>query len=301
MFNRKSEIVFIGAGKVAHTLLPLLVKKNYNVKGIISKNKVSASSLGSKYNLDFYSSGFKKITFEHRIFFITVPDGQISNAARKLASINLDFQESLFIHTSGSESSSALKVLEENGGSTASFHIMQTFPSFKQTDITNSFAAIEAGSLKAERFLFSLARTLNLKAFRLTIEEKVFYHMAGVYTANFLNANFFAAEKLLNMTALNGRQHYNLFEPIINTTLSNIKNNGIAESLSGPVQRGDFNTIQRHIAALKKLRSAEKRLLLHSYISQSLLLLEIMKQKEKRLSAGQDKIKKLLETELKKI
>jgi len=301
LLNKKSEIVFIGAGKVAHTLLPLLVKKDYNVKGIISKDERSASLLGRKYKLEIHSADFKKITSGHRIFFVTVPDSQITIVAHKLASVNLDFRDSLFIHTSGSESSSALKLIQKKGGATASFHIMQTFPSLKQTDIANSYAAIETESIKAQRYLFSLARTLNLKAFRLTEQEKVFYHMAGVFTSNFLNANFFASEKLLNRTALNRKQHYYLFEPIINTTLSHIKKHGISESISGPVQRGDYNTIHRHIDALNKLNSAEKKLLLQSYISQSLILLAIIKQKEKRLSAGQKKLKKLLETELKKI
>lgn len=301
MFSKSSEIVFIGAGKVAHTLIPLFIKKNYNVKGIISKDKKSASSSGRRFKLEFYSSDFKKIPTVYGIFFITVPDRQISTVARKLSLLNLNFQKSLFIHTSGSESSSALEVLEKKGGITASFHIMQTFPSLKQTEIANSFAAIETKSDKAERFLFSLARTLKLKSFTLTKREKVFYHMAGVFTSNFLNANIFTTEKLLNMAIPGEEQLYNMFEPIIKTTLSNIKSNGIKGSLSGPVQRGDFLTIEKHLISIKRLKTSEKEIFLHSYISQSLILLEIIKSKEGRLTAGQTKVKKLLNTELKKI
>ncbi len=53
MLNKKTEIVFIGAGKVAHTLVPLLIKKNYFVNGIVSRNPASASSLAKNIKLTF--------------------------------------------------------------------------------------------------------------------------------------------------------------------------------------------------------------------------------------------------------
>ncbi len=301
MFNRKSEIVFIGAGKVAYTLIPLLLKKNYNVKGIISRRKESVSSAGRKFKLEFYTSDFNKIAVNRGIFFITVPDIQILNVTKKLASLDLDFTKSLFVHTSGNESSSAFRALKKKGAATASFHIMQTFPSLKQVDISDSLTAVETESSTADKYLNSLARALKLKVFKLSAQEKVYYHLAGVFTANFLNANFFTAEKLLNNTAIGGKKHYQLFEPILKTTLSNIKNNGVNRSLSGPVQRGDYVTVQKHLELLSKLKTKDRKLLIHSYISQSLMLLESIKINGSRLKVGQIKVKKILEAGLKKL
>lgn len=301
MLNKKTEIVFIGAGRVAHTLIPLLLKKNYNVKGVVSRHKETASSAAGKFKLDFHTSDFRKITVKRGIFFITVPDGQIKNAAEKLASLDLDFKRSLFVHTSGNESSTAMKVLHRKGGLTSSFHIMETFPSHKPVEISDSYAAVETGSRTAQRYLKTLAASLNLKIFIIKEEEKVFYHMAGVFTANFLIANFHASETLIDKTALGRKNQYRLFEPIIKTTLSNLKNNGVRGSLSGPVQRGDYITVQKHLLSLKKLKAKEKKLLLHSYISQSLMLLESIKRNGSRLKAGQVRVKKILEAELKKL
>jgi predicted short-subunit dehydrogenase-like oxidoreductase (DUF2520 family) len=230
-----------------------------------------------------------------------VPDSQIFKVAEKLSSLDLNFNNSLFVHTSGNESSSVLRALQKKGAATASFHIMQTFPSLKQVNISNSPAAFETGSRTAVRFLKSLSASLNLQAFKINEEEKVLYHMAGVFTANFLTANFHASEKLLKYTALGGKNQYRLFEPIVKTTLSNIKEKGVKGSLSGPVQRGDHITVQKHLISLKKLRAKERKLLLHSYISQSLMLLESIKRNGNRLKAGQIKVKKLLEAELKKL
>ncbi|HKB85537.1 MAG TPA: Rossmann-like and DUF2520 domain-containing protein [Ignavibacteriaceae bacterium] len=301
MLNKKTEIVFIGAGKVAHTLVPLLIKKKYSVKGIISRDRASAASFSKKYELDFHSDNIEDIPGECKIFFITVPDDQVPNIAGLLAGLRINFRGLLFVHTSGSLSSKELNALKLKNAMTASFHIMQTFPSHRQTDITNSFAAIETESGTAEKFLFSLAGTLELKSFKLSGEAKVFYHLAGVFAANFLNANIFTSNILLEKTGLSIKEKYSLFEPIIQTTLSNIKNNGAAVSLSGPVERGDFKTILRHLDALRKSGSGKKNLLLRNYVSQSLILIEVLKSKGKDLTGGQKRVKKILDEELKKL
>ncbi len=301
MLNKKTEIVFIGAGKVAHTLIPLLIKKKYSVKGIISRNSSSASSIAKKYKLAFHSDDIKEIPQDCNIFFITVPDNQVSNIALLLASLKLKFRESLFVHTSGSLSSKELDALKIKKGMTASFHIMQTFPSLKQTDIKNSFAAIETENGAAEKFLFSLARTLGLKSFKLSEEAKVFYHLAGVFAANFLNANIYSSNILLDKTGLSIKQKYSLFEPIIQTTLLNIKNNGAAGSLSGPVERGDYKTILKHLNALRKSGTGKKDMLFRSYISQSLILIEVIKSKGNDLTGDQKRVKNILEEELNKL
>ena len=268
--------------------------------GSVRKLK-SASYLARKYKISFYSDNISEIPVSAKIFFITVPDNEIAIVAKNLTSVNSGIVGKLFIHTSGSESSDALKAVKKKGGITASFHIMQTFPSLKKADIRNSFAAIETDYEIAERFLFSLARTLGLKGFSLTKENKVYYHLAGVFAANFLNANLFSSEELLFKTGFGNTEHFRIFEPIITTTLSNIKNSGVNNSLSGPIQRGDYLTIKKHITALKKLKPSEKKLILRSYISQSLILLELIERKEKRITTPQRELKKILEAELKKI
>lgn len=267
----------------------------------MSRSIKSAKSIAKRFKINFYYYDISEIPAYFKIFFITIPDDEIFAAAKKLSSLNLHFNDSLFVHTSGSESSEALKSLERKGGITASFHIMQTFPSLKKTEIKNSFAAIETEDKSAERFLFSLTRSLGLNGFKLSKENKVYYHLAGVFTANFLNANFFSSQELIYRTGLTSKELSKLFDPIITTTLFNIKKMGVKNSLSGPVQRGDYLTIKKHITALKKLKSGNKKLLLQSYISQSLVLLEIIKKQSKKLSKGWIELKRILENELKNL
>ncbi len=271
------------------------------LKAVISSNKKTLALLAKRYKISFTSTSISEVPKETQIIFLTVPDNRISVVAKKISSLKLDFRNSLFIHTSGSENTFALNSLERKGGMTASFHIMQTFPSLKKAEIKNSFTAIETKNKSAEKFLFALAENLKLNAFRMNEESKVYYHLAGVFASNFLNANLYSSEELLEKTGLNKKDYFNLFEPIVHQTIANIKNNGVGNSLSGPVERGDFLTVKKHLSAIKKLKGKKRILLIQSYISQSLILLEVIKQRDGQLSSNHKKLKKVLGEELKNI
>jgi predicted short-subunit dehydrogenase-like oxidoreductase (DUF2520 family) len=73
--------------------------------------------------------------------------------------------------------------------------------------------------------------------------------------------------------------------PIIAQTLQNIEQYGLKRSLSGPIPRGDIETIEKHLKALKK----DKRLL-KIYRELSLFIVE-------NLTSGSKnrRLKKILE------
>ena len=99
----------------------------------------------------------------------------------------------------------------------------------------------------------------------------------------------------------------NLSNKILKQTTQSALNNvfklGPVNALSGPIERGDFCAIKKHIEVLenkiKKAKTKEKiKLLKKNYIIQSLSLLEVVKAKYGRLSKNHLKIKKFLEDEI---
>ncbi len=297
MVYKNSEIAVVGAGKLAHSLVPSLLEAGYNVSLIISKNINSAKTLSFKNNIEKYSDSIDVLNFRHKIIFLTVPDGQIKKTAELISTKKLKFNLMLIVHFSGAESSAILKSLQIKGAAAASFHIMQTFPTKRKTLIKNTFAAVETGNSTAEKFLFNMAKKLSLYPFSLKEDEKTIYHLAGVFISNFLISNFYSAEKAFS-NLINKVDFFSLFNPIFNSTIINIKNLGTVEALSGPVERGDLETIKNHISSIKKLKD---KLLLRNYLTQSLVLLEVVKKRNSELNEGQKKLEKLLLVNLKKL
>jgi hypothetical protein len=106
------------------------------------------------------------------------------------------------------------------------------------------------------------------------------------------------AEKL----AGNAYNPVKLLSGIAEKTLNNITANGSVNSLSGPVERGDYKTVKKHIEALRQALKSKKGTgsMLAGYISQSLILIELVKEKNRELSPAHKKIKKMLKEELQK-
>ena len=292
MLTKQSEITIIGAGKIAYSLTAALIKSGYNVSSVISKNKTSAEKLAKKFKIPFSSDKIKSLKKERQIFFLTVPDNQIKKTAQRISKLDLDFKNPLFIHVSGALDINELRTLKKKKAGVASFHIMQTFPSTKVVDIAGCSVALESEKKVVKDFLNKLALDLHLKPFLLKPGNKIYYHLAGVFASNFLVGNLFASEKMFQMSK-KGKANFNdIMNSIVYSTINNIKDLGASKALSGPIERGDYETIERHLKALKK----KDKHLYENYIIQSLNLLEVVKEKSGELNVGQRRIKSLLST-----
>ena len=261
MKNVNPKIAIIGAGKLAYSLTTALINSKYKISIVVSKHKLSALELAAKNNIEKYSNFLKDIPPSTNIFFLTVPDDQIHLVAEQLASLQFDFRKSLFVHFSGAQNVSVFKLLQRKKANVASFHIMQTFPSIKIINMNGCFAAIETKSKLAQKFLTVLATRLKLNAINLKSNDKVNYHLAGVFASNFLVSNIFSTEMLLSKIN-NQKYSFEIVSPIINSTLKNVRSKGIKEALSGPIKRGDLKTIKTHSVLLKKIFLSKKKTIL---------------------------------------
>jgi predicted short-subunit dehydrogenase-like oxidoreductase (DUF2520 family) len=296
----KHKIVIIGAGKLAFSLTPALLKAGYDVRCVVSKKLTSARSLANKFSIPQYSNSLKKIPQIVNVFFLTVPDGEIKNAADSLSRLKKDFKNSICIHFSGVENISALKSLEKKGCATGSLHIIRPFPSKNIVDIKNSPASVETEDKRAKLFLMKMCRKLKLKPHKIASEDKVFHHIAAVHSSNFLVGNMFNA---FNLISTKSKYPKSILRKTSQSALDNAFKLSPAKALSGPIDRGDIYTIKKHLDALKaEIKKSKGRhliLLRKNYIIQSLSLLEVVKAKYGRLSGKHLQIKKLLERELK--
>ena len=288
MFSLKSKIAVIGAGRVSFSLVSALVKSSLNVSLIVSRKVISAKTLARRLRIKNFSSDLHSLTSDLKIFFLSVPDNQISIVAKDISKLNLNFGNSIFIHLSGAEDISVLNALKRKGAYTASFHIMQTFPDKKIFNLKNSYVAIETSNKKVESFLFGVAKKLKLYPFKISSQNKIYYHLAGVYSSNFLVANQYYTKKLFDRTH-SGINYKSVFNPISEMTLKNIKEKDVQNAVSGPVARGDIKTVKKHLSALKN-----DKILRSNYILQSLTLLELLRKRDKKITLPQKELKNYL-------
>ena len=229
----------------------------------------SAKILADKNNISLYSDNLNDLIKEAEIIFMALPDDKLEPVSEKLAKVSLDFQDKLFIHLSGVKSIRSLESLKKNGASTAGFHIMQTFTKDEEVLLANCYTSLESEDKNVLKILISLASALGLKYFQINPDQKIYYHLLGVFASNFMVSNFIAIEKLSGLTGLDKNFTFNFLEPLIQKTLENIKRSGASKSLSGVIARRDFESVKTHINVLQNEQEV-----LQTYLSLQLNLTE---------------------------
>jgi predicted short-subunit dehydrogenase-like oxidoreductase (DUF2520 family) len=289
------NVTIIGAGKIAYSIVPALKKSGYNIPVIISRKIESAKKLAVKFGVPKYSGNLEEIYNGGGIVFLCIPDNQIKITAKKISGLKLPFSKYIFVHLSGALDISTLDALKKKKGLTASLHIMQSFPTKRPVPIKSCYAAVETESKTAREILFGLAKNISLKPFKLNSESKTFYHLAGVFASNFLVGNLYEAKKAFEKTGNKQIDFFEMISPIVSSTLANIKKAGVVNALSGPIERGDIQTVKKHLSTLKKDTARTKNnTMLINYIAQSLSLLEVAEKKHGDISIGMGKMESFL-------
>jgi predicted short-subunit dehydrogenase-like oxidoreductase (DUF2520 family) len=173
---------------------------------------------------------------------LCVPDDAIAQLCTRIA----PEAPPLVGHVSGATALDALASAEEHGAQTFSLHPLQTFPD-GDTAVEGAPAAIAGSTPDSLAFGASLAGALGMRPFEVPEESRAAYHAAAAIASNLLVALEESAVELLARAGIDdGRE---LLAPLVLRTAANWSEQGPA-ALTGPIARGDRETVERHRAAL---------------------------------------------------
>lgn len=191
------------------------------------------------------------------VLFLCVPDDAIEAVAGQLAGAAADWVGRVVLHTSGAHDATPLSCLADLGAHTGSFHPVQTFPAGSVheagEDVLALFKGITVGvegSARAVEVGVHLANTLLAQAVLLTAEQKILYHTASVMAGNFAIALLSSAGDVWEAGVSNQTGFAEALGPLVRRSVSNALVSGPEAALSGPVARGDVQTVERQLAAL---------------------------------------------------
>jgi predicted short-subunit dehydrogenase-like oxidoreductase (DUF2520 family) len=107
-------------------------------------------------------------------------------------------------------------------------------------------AAVDGSTDRALELAERLARALGLRPVRVADEDRALYHAAASVASNFLVTIEAAAERLAGLAGVDRR----LLAPLVRATLENWIDQGPERALTGPVARGDEETVKRQRDAI---------------------------------------------------
>lgn len=242
----------VGCGKVGKALGKFLVAAGYTAVGVASKYISSAQKAADMLHTERYSDVPWKITRTADIVLITTPDDAIAETCGLIAGNNGFKKDAVVLHCSGALPSTILSPAVRCGAYIASMHPLQSFAA--EDYIDNPFEGIiisVEGDLKALETAKQLATSLGATCLSIQTSAKTLYHAAAVAASNYLVTLIALSFRLLHEAGISGQAAYEALHPLIDGTLSNIRTVGIPEALTGPVARGDVDTVQKHLKEIK--------------------------------------------------
>lgn len=185
-----------------------------------------------------------------KIMLLAVPDGAITPVAAELASENGIGPHHAVLHLSGLLDRHALDPLAGSGAALGSFHPLQTVsdPATAPARLRGAYAGIE-GDDRALGAARELAEALGMTAVRLAPSAKPAYHAGAAMAANYTTVLAAVAERLATSAGVAPEVARRLYLPLIQGAVANL-DAGPEAALTGPVRRGDAETVAAHLRAL---------------------------------------------------
>jgi predicted short-subunit dehydrogenase-like oxidoreductase (DUF2520 family) len=187
------------------------------------------------------------------IVFLAVPDHVVDEVAASISSLKPSRRLS-FVHVSGALRLDALSAL--SGNPVGSFHPLQSFPAPRDPSAFRGITvAVDASSPALRRRLAKLARDVGARPRHVDDSERVLYHAAAVFASNFVVALVDESASLLEAIGWSRGEALRGLAPLMENALAAALDEGPTVALTGPIRRGDVETVARHLQALAVLDS----------------------------------------------
>lgn len=244
----KPSFAITGCGKVGTALGKFLVRVGYRPAGLACKNLSSAKRASEIIGSDNFSRIPWEITKKADIVFITTPDSAIADTCNDI-SLHSGFRKNaVALHCSGALPSTILSSAKKCGAFIGSMHPLQSFASveIEKNPFQDIIISLE-GEENAINAARKIATDLGATCFTIQTKAKTLYHASAVAASNYLVTLINLSLELIKTAGISDTDALKALKPLIEGTLSNIEKAGIAKALTGPIARGDIETVKRHL------------------------------------------------------
>lgn len=234
------SILVVGAGRLGTALATGLAGSGWRVavhargprgRAALRRRGIASSRLADAGRFD--------------LVFLAVPDAEVEAAARSVAPHLRRGQ--VVAHGSGALPLAPLAIVRARGAHAGSLHPMQALAG---GPLAAGVTAALDGDRAALRLLSGVARDLRLSPVRVPERGRVLYHAASSIAANLCMALADLAAETWVAAGAPRRRAVAAIVPLLRGAVENLASRGLPEALTGPVSRGDVQTVARHLRAL---------------------------------------------------
>lgn len=183
--------------------------------------------------------------------FLTVPDAVLPELAIALAGRGRVETGCPAFHCSGALAADALEPLHRSGYSVGTLHPFQAVASGLSgaERLQGAYFAV-SGEPEALVVARRLVARLGGRWMTIPTDRRSLYHAAAVMGSNYLVALLEAAARLLREAGVSPADAEGALLSLAQGTLANVQEMGARDGLTGPIMRGDVDTVALHLRAM---------------------------------------------------
>jgi predicted short-subunit dehydrogenase-like oxidoreductase (DUF2520 family) len=245
----KARIAIVGAGNLGAALAVSLRDAGIGVDTLVAHSRGSLWKAREVARRVSARAIVDPVQIQAQWIWFCMPDSEIARAAAELAK-QLSWKGRVALHSSGALTSDVLNPLRRSGAAVASVHPLMTFVRNSLPSLTGVAFAIEGDPI-AVRVARRIVGSLGGEAFSIQKKDKAAYHAWGMFASPLLAALLATTEEVATMAGVGRKVGRERVMPILRQTLENYAAFGAPGAFSGPIIRGDVDTVRRHLRVLK--------------------------------------------------
>lgn len=242
------NIGIIGAGRVGFSVGRFLCDNNIHIVGYYDINTHNAAQAASFTDTDCFSNIEKLVSLSDTLF-ITTPDDAISSAWDCIK--EMPVKNKTICHFSGSLSSDVFSGAAELGARTCSVHPLLAFNDRYSSyeSLSNSFFTIE-GDEDAVSSVEAMLSSTGCTVCHIDKRRKALYHTAASILSNHMIALLDLGYSLLQQCGFSRNDAVKATSRLVQDNIQNVLSTDCVNALTGPIERGDRQTVDKHLQSL---------------------------------------------------
>jgi predicted short-subunit dehydrogenase-like oxidoreductase (DUF2520 family) len=245
------SVSIVGLGNWGSSLAHALNAAGVSLQEVILSSERSGAD-GSAWARTLPLTTLDRAQLKADVLWLCVPDAAIARVTGRIVKRvgKGGLKGQIVVHSSGALSAQVLQAATRAGASVASVHPVMSFATRVPVSLQGVPFGVEAEAA-GRRILNAIVRQVGGRPFGVEAGSKALYHAVGVLSSPLMVSHLAAAQEAAVLAGFTPRQARRLIEPIVRATLDNFFLRGPGKSFSGPIARGDVQTIDLHLQALK--------------------------------------------------
>jgi predicted short-subunit dehydrogenase-like oxidoreductase (DUF2520 family) len=239
----------IGGGAVGTSLGKALQRTGWCIVGVCEPDTSRQHTVSKLFGAPVQTTLGETVERASAVM-VAVPDSTIEKVARDARETGVYGPEQVWFHVSGAHDASVLSPLEGGVLAVGAVHPAHVFAPGVVTTLGRGFSFAVDGDKAVMALAEEMASDLGARAVWVSGDQRKAYHAATVMASNCVAALLAESRHFMTVSGVCEQDAERLVVSLARSAVSYAEKVGVNASLSGPVRRGDADTVFRHLQAL---------------------------------------------------